>query len=169
MNFPKPFIPRQPGSLKNATVALITDCGGNEEAAEFIEKSRVREKCSKTQMNRYGLPDNARSEGFECYMPADIVAALERHCSLPSISAYLAMQTGHVLLPTSAPDDLPLSKDLAKVGEKIALMFQKVSLALTDGKVTKAEAGPIIECCMAAIAALTSVVAEMRIVEKVGV
>lgn len=156
MNSPGTYIERPKATLKEAYALLVKACGGFVRAAAA---SRVE----KSQMERYTL------EAYpDCHMPADVVMSLEMHCREPIITRFLALATGHVLLPTTAKDDAPLAQDLAFVGHEMARLFEKVAAAMADGKIQTAEAAQIEAVAMDGINALVSVVAETRRIRRGG-
>lgn len=165
MNFPKPFIPRQPGSLKLATVALVTACGGNANAAQIIEAMGVREKCSTSQIHRYGAPINTK-DGFECYMPADIVAALESHCGQPIISRHLALQTSNVLISGEPGDGEAVTQHLASISQEFGRVMAIIGASLADGKIEPEEAGRILGAIQEELNALSRLYSDLAKLQR---
>lgn len=156
MNSPKPYIPREPASLKEAVTDLVTACGGQDRAAALT-------RVSPSQIQRYTAPDQ-----HDYQMPADVVQALEMACGKPLVTRFLAMATGNVLISTGPGDGLPLSADMGAFGRDAASMFEEFSRAMADGKIEAREAADIERRAFAVIDAAASVIAECRRIRKGG-
>ena len=154
MNSPKPYIPREARSLKDAVSALVKECGGLERAASLT-------RVSPSQMQRYTSPSE-----HEYQMPVDVALALEMSCGVPHVTRFLALETSHVLVNTSPHDDTPLAVDVAKVGQEMADLFQKFAAAIADGKICVAEATALEESAVNGINALVSLIADTRRIRK---
>jgi hypothetical protein len=99
-------------------------------------------------------------------MPIPVVSALEAASREPIVTTFMALATGHVLLPTTAADEGPLSQDLAAVGREMARLFEEVGAAMTDGIVEPLEAARIESRAMDGVNALVSVIAETRRIRR---
>ncbi len=154
MNSPKPYIPREARSLKDAVSALVRQCGGLERAASLT-------RVSPSQMQRYTSPSE-----HDYQMPVDVALALEMSCGVPHVTRFLALETRHVLLNTAPQDNTPLAVDVANVGSEIGKLFEKFAAAMADGKVCVEEATAMEESAVRGINALVSMMADTRRIRK---
>ena len=163
MNYPHATIPRPAGSLKNATVALVTACGGTQAAADFVEALGLRKSLSQTQVQRYG---SIRDQDADCYMPVDIVAALEAHCGQPIISRYLALQQGQVLVAGRPGEGEAITSHIATLSEKFGQVMKVTGAALADGRVDPSETAPVIAALQEELNALSKFYADVKALQE---
>jgi hypothetical protein len=125
-----PYKPREQGSLKEATAQLITACGGQKKAAELV---RVKP----TQLGKYSDSDPRFDD---CFMPVDIVTALEAACGEPIVTRYLALARGALVIDLPKAGDGPYSEKLARMAKEGGQTFAAGARAISDGKITLREA-----------------------------
>lgn len=163
MNYPHPTVPRPPGSLKNATVKLVTACGGTQASADHIEALGLRKGMSQSQMHRYGSINPA---DVDCYMPADIVAALEAHCKQAIVSRYLSLQAGYVLIAGNPGTGEAITSHLAAMSEKFGDVIKLTGWALVDGKVDPDEAAPVIAALQEELNTLSRFYSDLKAIQE---
>ena len=116
------YKPREPGSLKQATEMLIAACGG-------IEASAKLARVGKSTIARYSDP-----AADDCYIPADVIRALELHCGDPIVTRYLAAEQGcamSVVKYDPSPDQL--ADDMGRLADDIACLTKDAMKALATG------------------------------------
>jgi predicted nucleotide-binding protein len=99
---------------------LIAACGDLDECATAC---RVR----KTQLSDYQSP---QGEGF---MPADVIADLERHCGQPIYSGAIASANAEALLAKNLRDEA------CEAAEAAADLQRRIRIASSDDKISSAE------------------------------
>lgn len=126
-----PYKPRRPASLKAATSELVTACGGQPVAAEVLATSK----------NTVFRWTDDSDDNRDRFISAHAVRLLERHCGQPIVTAFLAAEAKHVLVPL---DLAVLAGDLAtavaRYAQETSEAFAKLALALADKTITPAEA-----------------------------
>ncbi len=145
-----PYAPRQPGTLKDAVTQLVAACGGLAKAAAL---ARVR----RTQIHRYTDPAEP-----ECHMPLDIVLALETHCGDPIVTAFMAFESGALLVPLRAGQSEAFAGHLAKLGRETGRLYGEACGALKDGCHSKAESTKVEREALKTVEALAALIADLR-------
>lgn len=111
--------------IANKSKLLIAQCGGLEEASQAC--ADLTRPYSVAQLSRCQTP------GSGCFLPIDIVAALESYCGEPVISK--AMVEARPSLPQIAD----LMTEASETTEAAAGFQSKVRRAIADGHVDAAE------------------------------
>ena len=117
---------RSPGTLKEATAALVDACGGVERVADLLS-------LKKTQVYRY--TDEAAPDELK---PSQI-RLLETVCGKPIVTAFLAAEQKCLLIPVEPLGNERLDADMARVGEEMAQLFKSYAEMMADGKATERE------------------------------
>lgn len=150
MNSPKPYIPREASTLKEAQRALVTACGGTERAAALT-------RVSPSQMQRYTAPSDA-----DCHMPADVVESLEMNCGLPIVSRFIALQTQYVLVGVSPGQGADVAVHMAAIGQHTGELYRKFGETIADGTITAREASELEAAAFKDMNALAALVGDLR-------
>jgi hypothetical protein len=118
-------------ALKAATKRLIEACGG-------VEGAAFDTRVGKSQLSDYASPFHEKS-----FVPADVIADLERFTGAPFVTRALAAITGHQLikLPEAAPVTGPYTvRELAAVTRQTSQLVSGIAEALADdGQVSRGE------------------------------
>jgi hypothetical protein len=163
MNFPKPYIPRDPGTLKDAQMALVCACGGSDKAAAAVVMTG--RKMSGTQMHRYTAPDRGDDQQ-PCNMPADVIGILEAACGRPIVTQFLALKTHNVLLSVKGGKSADISEHMAIIGQETSILYQRFSESLKDGSIAADEAGMILAAAHRDLAALAALCGDLGRVQR---
>jgi hypothetical protein len=116
--------PRQRGSLKGATAALVEHLGGQRATARVARLSQQR-------IYQYTDPDHDRPAS----MPVELVALLEKAAGCSPITEWLAAEAGCLLVPVIGPegdDPVLLAAEMARVGQHTSMLFARYAEALAD-------------------------------------
>ncbi|MBP2301272.1 phage regulatory CII family protein [Azospirillum picis] len=126
-----PYMQRRPGTLKAAVADLIERCGGFARSAELARVSR-------SQLFRYS---NDSEDDASTHMPADIVAALERYCSTPVVTEWLAAEATCTLLRVEIDaSEETIPQNVAEIAQHASKLFAEFAAAFTDGLIDGPEA-----------------------------
>lgn len=107
------------------TQQLIKACGGLEEASDACGK--IARNYSVQQLSRCQTP------GSGCFLPADIIVALESYCGEP------VMSRAFVEARPSASEARDLVKEACEASETVSDLQREIRLAASDGVITQAE------------------------------
>lgn len=107
------------------TQQLIKACGGLEEASDACKQ--IARHYSVQQLSRCQTP------GSGCFLPLDIVAALEGYCGEPVISR------AFVEARPAASEARDLVKEACEAAETVSDLQREIRLAASDGVITQAE------------------------------
>ncbi|TXH34043.1 MAG: hypothetical protein E6Q98_19920 [Rhodospirillaceae bacterium] len=144
--------PRPSGTLKSAMTALVESCGGQERVGQLLVKSQ-------SQIQRYTDALHPKAE-----LSLTQVMTLEAVSRVPVVTAYLAMQAHHALVPLIAEIDAPLAVDMARFGERAAALFSRYAAAMADQRLSPQEAGELKQGVTEVMHALASMLADLDIV-----
>ncbi len=128
---------RVEGSLEEATVALVDDCGGPKKASH-LPGCYV----SASMLGKYMDGDDLENRNKT--MPAKLVAYFESVCGAPHVSAWITAQYDHVVVPLPRPGPMNMTKFTADMGKEASEVFAAVGCALEDGCITPREAQDMI-------------------------
>jgi hypothetical protein len=138
------YKPRKDGTLKRAQADLVSAVGGLSRAADLINKGQsFVQECT----------DEAKPK---VELKLSQVRALEKDCGQPIVTAFMALEANHVLVPIEFNSSAPLATDMVRLAEEVAFLFGKYAEASADGKITKQESAELkgkIDRCMSAMAA----------------
>ncbi|MDY0882286.1 phage regulatory CII family protein [Dongia soli] len=137
--------------------SLVESCGGQERVGQILVKSQ-------SQVQRYTDPLHPRAE-----LSLTQVITLEAVSGQPLVTAYLALQAHHALIPLLAEADLPLAVDMARFGERAAALFSRYATAMADHRLTPQEAGQLKQGVSEVMHALASMLADLDLVIQEGV
>lgn len=149
MNYPKPYIPREPATLKDAQTELVRECGGTEKAAALT-------RVSPSSMQRYTAPSDN-----ECNMPVDVVLALEMHCGVPHVTRFLALQTQHVLVSVAEGSSADTAVHMALIGQHTGELYKQFGESIADGTISNREAARLSAAAMRDINALAALCGDL--------
>jgi hypothetical protein len=131
-----PYKPRDPGSLKDAEMALVLACGGFDAAVRILN-GRVR----RTQLARY---TDCSEINENTHMPADVIRTLEQRSGVPVVTRYLAMEAHSLLVSLPGSDrEAAYLEDLGKIGEGTGELFRTLTGSLADGVMEPIEAAQV--------------------------
>lgn len=121
---------RPAGSLEEATARLMDSVGGLK-AASQMPGCHV----GPSALDKYVGNDSENPTRI----PARLAAYFESQCGEAHVTAWMAAQSGHVVvkLPDVAPIDLP--RLIAGLGKETGELFAEIGKALEDKNVTPAE------------------------------
>lgn len=119
--------PRPEGTLKEAMARLVERVGGIVRAADILTVSQTQiQKCTDPALLNYELKLSQ-------------IRALERDCGEPIVTAYLAAQSGNLLVPAEPLGQSRLDMDMARIGDEISQCFKTYISIMADGKTTPRE------------------------------
>lgn len=121
---------RPAGSIEEATARLI-DAVGGPSAASALPGCAV----SRAALDKYLGNDSENATRIG----ARLAAYFEAECGVPHVSAWMAAQSGHVVVALPAVPPLALPKLVAKLGKETGELFAEIGRALEDKRVSAAE------------------------------
>lgn len=126
---------RAPLSLEEATAALIDAVGGPSRAAALPGCPVSRSAIDKFLGN--DSENNTR-------IPARLAAYFESVCGRPFVSAWMAAQSGHVIVPLPSANPIDLPRLVSRMGKEQGELFAEIGQALADGAIAPAERARLI-------------------------
>lgn len=126
------IIPRRPGSLKEATRNLVSECGG-------IDAVMAELGVSRSLVYGWTAEDE---EGQSRFISAEHVRRLERVAGRPIVTAWLAAEHGCAVvhLGDNRAAVPALTESFAALTKAAGETISDIAIALSDGRLTQQEA-----------------------------
>lgn len=137
---------RPAGTLRKAQADLIATVGTLERVADLLD-------VSVSQAHRY-------ADGVE--MKLGQIRILERECGQPIVTAFMAAEARHALVPLVFEAGSPLANDMARYGEQSAHLFARYCAAMADGKLSAKEAAELKEGVLRVFGALGAMLPDLE-------
>ncbi len=139
------YKPRPAGTLKKAMADLIEACGGLVRVADLLDVST-------SQAQRY-------ADGTE--MKPSQIRILERESGQPIVTAFMAAEARHALVPLVFEAGSPLASDMARYGEQSSQLFARYCAAMADGRLSSQEAAELKEGILRVFGALGAMLPDL--------